>query len=184
MGDKKDVSKIEIDAMADIEEGQVSDILKMVRKERIPEDVKAKVMEALPQAVRVATKKGWLTEAIEVIGAEDVPEAVQMKIVDILAEGGWVSEVLDIIGAGNTSDAVHDKARLALPKALDAGGEDKIEELTAEEKIKAFGVLTRLLLPLENPLQKDGVLSGGTVKKPALVGKEQKTPNKGLTNKS
>jgi len=213
--DKRDISGIEIGAMSAAEEGLVSDILEMTRTEGVPEDITARVMKALPQAVRVATKKGWLTEAIEVIGAEDVPEtvqieaigiiaengvsswiggligkrdipeAVQAKIVDVLAEEGGVPEILDIIGTGNVSDAVHDKARMALSKAITVAGEDRVKQLTPDEKVEALGIMARML-EARNPLQKDGVLSKGTVKKPPSAGKDASSTRKGTvsTNKS
>jgi len=212
MEDKGNISGIELGAMAAAEEGQVSDILEMIKTEGVPEDVKANVMKTLPQAVRVATKKGLLSEAIDAIGAEDVPEAaqmevvgaiskekvgswlgglvgrredipeaVQMKIIDVLAEGGWVSEVLDIIGAGNISDAASDKARFALAKAVIVAGEYQVKNLATEEKIEALVILSRIV-ESQNPLQKDGVLSRGTVKKPVPTAKDVK-PTK-LTNKS
>ncbi len=193
------------------EGGRVSHLLKLIRTEDVPEDIKTDIIEALPQAVRIATEKGWLSEAIEVIGAEgvpeaaqmevvgaiskekvgswlgglvgrreDIPEAVQMKIVDVLAEGGWVSEVLDIVGAGNISDAVSDKARTALAKAVIVAGEYQVKDLSTEEKIEALIILARTV-ESQNPLQKDGVLSRGTVKKPTPAAKDVKSTK--LTNK-
>lgn len=209
--DKRYASGIELAVMGAAEKGQVSDILEMIGTEGVSEGLVLEIKDALIKAVEVATKKGLLTEAIGVIGAEgipeaaqmevvgaiskekvgswlgglvgrreDIPEAVQMKIVDVLAEGGWVSEVLDIVGAGNISDAVSDKAKNALAKAVIVAGEYQVNDLSTEEKIEALIILARTV-ESQNPLQKDGVLSRGTVKKPVPTAKDVK-PTK-LTNK-
>lgn len=199
-----------------VDEGDVSELIEMHRAgelsdSRIPADISGVVEGLLPMAVKNAVQKGILTEAIAVIGAEgipeavqmkaidaiaknkvgawvgglignrEIPEAVQMKIIDVLAEGGWASEILDIVGAGNTSDDVIDRARFALAKAIIVAGEHQVKDLTTEEKIEALGILSRMV-ESRNPLQKDGVSSKGTVKKPASAAKDAKATK--LTNKS
>ena len=114
----------------------------------------------------------------------NVPDIVVLAIVDALAVEGRVSELLDIVRSGNVSDGIKEHARESLPGAIEVAGELKIRALKEDKKDEVIGILTRSLLKKNNPLQGDGVMSKGTVEKPASAGKDVKGKAGKLPNKS
>jgi hypothetical protein len=213
---------IEIEAAADAaaEQGYVSEVLDIVRKNDVPPNVRDRLDDILLRAVENAAKNGRLSDALDVLGADCVSAEAQIWSAEILVQNGrtdWLSKVLGIqevpadvgeeivgflanegflssmikiakgdFGLKNEKEVperVKQKAKELLAECVEKSGELGLRKLSHEELVSLSGLLSRNLLA-RNPLQGNGVLSQGTVKKPSSVRQESGPAKKASGMKS
>jgi|GEM_PF-2909972 len=129
------ISEIEGRASAAAEKGETSEVLKIMDTPDIPLDVRDRLDDSLLKAVEVAVENSNITEAIEAIGAQSVPEEVQRCSVDIIAKARRASWLGGIFGFRDVPDSVGMKI---LEELAEAGQMTELIRIAQGKKITDY----------------------------------------------
>jgi len=143
----------------------VLDALEALGCADVPDEVQIKAVEA------VASERQRIFWLRDVFASKEIPDPVGTRIVELFADNGLVEELLYIITKEKRlslenapSENVVERSRECLVDAVANAGEWRLLRLSKDQLLKIALINAK---NKKNPLEKNGVRSEGSVRKPS-----------------